>query len=290
MRCAFEGAIAIASRPYGFFGKPLFASGVISVQVFPPSVERNNPLAEGAVGLSPPERYSQPLRRKSHIVANMISGFVGSIARSVQPVERIAPQRARHGCEDSVAASRIHHDPRNALRFLQASPRPRFTAIGRLIDSFANGNGVARPRLTSADPHVFRIFRVERDGADRLNALFVEYRAVARRTIIRFANTSAGRANKKRDFARWLGCTRDGGDASAHCCRANITRAQAGDACRIKWRNSGVNRNSANKERCEKASSLKGITCEIHKGANSVLCKLTAVVGRYLFGLENEIL
>src|SRR6184192_2441619 len=93
MRCAFEGAIASASRPYGFFGKPLFASGVISVQVFPPSVERNNPLAEGAVGLSPPERYSQPLRRKSHIAANMISGFVGSIARSVQPVERFDPLR-----------------------------------------------------------------------------------------------------------------------------------------------------------------------------------------------------
>src|SRR6266702_3080362 len=93
MRCAFEGAIAIASRPYGFFGKPLFASGVISVQVFPPSVERNNPLAEGAVGLSPPERYSQPLRRKSHMAANITSGFVGSISIEVQPVERLAPFR-----------------------------------------------------------------------------------------------------------------------------------------------------------------------------------------------------
>src|SRR5436190_23046721 len=93
MRCAFEGAIATASRPYGFFGKPLLASGVISVHVVPPSVERNNPLAEGAVGLSPPERYSQPLRRKSHIAANMMSRFVGSIFISVHPVERFAPLR-----------------------------------------------------------------------------------------------------------------------------------------------------------------------------------------------------
>src|SRR5881396_3156119 len=93
MRCAFEGAIFTAIRPYGFFGKPLLASDVISVQVLPPSVERNNPLAEGAVGLSPPERYSQPLRRKSHIAANMMSGLVGSIAMSVQPVERFAPLR-----------------------------------------------------------------------------------------------------------------------------------------------------------------------------------------------------
>src|SRR5215813_1340242 len=90
MRLAFEGAIATARRPYGFFGKPLLASGVISVHVLPPSVERNKPLADGAVGLFPPERYSQPLRRKSHIVANMMSGFSGSIATSVQPVERFA--------------------------------------------------------------------------------------------------------------------------------------------------------------------------------------------------------
>src|SRR4029077_457711 len=93
MRFAFEGAIATARRPYGFFGKPLFASGVTSVQVLPPSVERNKPLAEGLSGPSPPERYSQPFRRKSHMQANIVPGFAGSIARSVQPVERLPPLR-----------------------------------------------------------------------------------------------------------------------------------------------------------------------------------------------------
>src|SRR5262249_17963181 len=87
------GAIATARRPYGFLGKPLLTPGVISVHVLPPSVERNNPLDEGAVGLSPPDRYSQPLRRKSHIVAKMMSGFAGSIAISVQPVDRFDPLR-----------------------------------------------------------------------------------------------------------------------------------------------------------------------------------------------------
>src|SRR6266496_792436 len=93
MRFAFDGATATAVAPYGFFGKPLLASCVISVHVSPPSVERNRPLAEGAVGLSPPERYSQPLRRKSHMAANITSGFVGSISIEVQPVERLAPFR-----------------------------------------------------------------------------------------------------------------------------------------------------------------------------------------------------
>src|SRR4029077_8203149 len=93
MRFAFEGAIATARRPYGFFGKPLFASGVISVQVSPPLFERNNPLAEGLSGPSPPERHSQPLRRKSHRQANIALAFAGSIATSVQPVERFAALR-----------------------------------------------------------------------------------------------------------------------------------------------------------------------------------------------------
>src|SRR4029077_877903 len=95
MRFAFEGAIATARRPYGFFGKPLFLSGVISVHVLPPSFERNNPLADGLSGPSPPERYSQPFRRKSHMHAKTVSGFTGSIARSVQPVERFPPFRTR---------------------------------------------------------------------------------------------------------------------------------------------------------------------------------------------------
>src|SRR5213596_3160061 len=113
--------MATAMRPYGFFGKPLLASCVISVQVLPPSVDRNNPLAEGAVGPSPPERYSQPLRRKSHIAANMMSGLLGSIFTSVQPVERFAPLRTWfHVLPPSVVLYR----PRSA-ESLHNAPGPR---------------------------------------------------------------------------------------------------------------------------------------------------------------------
>src|SRR5437660_11406452 len=104
---------------------------------------------------------------------------LAAIGRFVQTAfRRIAPQGARNRSEYRIAVCRANFDLRNALGFLQASPRPRFTTIGRLIDSLANGQAVARPRLTSADQHVFRIFRIERDGADRLTALCAESRAV----------------------------------------------------------------------------------------------------------------
>src|SRR5437762_5882253 len=93
MRFGFDGANATAMRPYGFFGNPLLFSGEISLQLPPPSVERNSPLAEGAVGPSPPERNVQPLRRKSHMAASSMFGLLGSIATVEQPVDRFPPLR-----------------------------------------------------------------------------------------------------------------------------------------------------------------------------------------------------
>ena len=95
-------------RPYGFFGKPLLFSGVISVQVVPPSAERNSPLAEGASGPSPPERNVQPLRRKSH--------------------------RAR---EHHVGIRRIDRDRRAAGGKIGAFQNqiPSLAAIGRLVET-----------------------------------------------------------------------------------------------------------------------------------------------------------
>src|SRR5215470_8168935 len=155
---------------------------------------------------------------------------------------------------------------------------------------------------------MFRILWVERDGADRLNALFVEHRPVSRPTIIRFPNAPAGRANKKCNLARRLACARDGRDAPAHCCRADITRAQAGDCRGSKRRFLSMDRSGAKKKRKD-ASHSKSTACEIEKDSHSVLRKLwecarvvasflasqyphrsiSAVVGGDLFDRENEI-
>src|SRR5207248_1430463 len=90
----FDGAMAVASRPYGFFGKPLFFSAVTSVHVVPPSLERNNPLPDGLSGPAPPERYSHPFRRRSQRLAKITFGSAGSIAIDEQPVERFDPLSA----------------------------------------------------------------------------------------------------------------------------------------------------------------------------------------------------
>src|SRR5689334_7890360 len=86
-----DGATATAIRPKGFFGKPLLPVSVISVQERPPSLDRNKPLPDGALGDSPPERNVQPLRRKSHSAAKTTFGSLGSRLIDEQPVERFLP-------------------------------------------------------------------------------------------------------------------------------------------------------------------------------------------------------
>src|SRR3954468_10429124 len=89
---ASDGAYASSTRPHGPPGKP-FACAT-DFQVRPASLERNIPLALGAVGPSPPDRNVHPFRRKSHIPASIVSGFLGSSARLEQPVDRFAPASA----------------------------------------------------------------------------------------------------------------------------------------------------------------------------------------------------
>src|SRR6266567_1279757 len=88
-----EGAKVTSTRPQGFGGRPALDSAVSSVQVVPPSAERNNPLPLKASGPSPPERKVQPLRRKSHNPARATSGFDGSSETLEQPVEALDPFR-----------------------------------------------------------------------------------------------------------------------------------------------------------------------------------------------------
>src|SRR5262249_35760453 len=146
--------------------------------------------------------------------------------------------------------------------------------IGGLVDSVANGHTIARPRFTGTDPNVFRILRVERDGADRLHRLFVKYRAIPRSAVVGFPNAATGCTDKQGDLARWLMHSRDVRDASAHCRRPDVARSEPGNTRGTKWSVSCVDRNGPKKKRCQEASHFKSITCRIHRGANLVLRKL----------------
>src|SRR5258705_2654382 len=90
MTLDLDGAMAICARPQGFGPRPL-----TSVQLRPPSADLNSPLALDASGPFPPDRNVQPLRRKSQRPAKSTSGFFGSMAIVLQPVERFGPVRIR---------------------------------------------------------------------------------------------------------------------------------------------------------------------------------------------------
>ena len=189
-------------RPHGFFGKPLLLSGVIRVQVVPPSAERNRPLPDGCV-----RAFAAGAERPAfapeipHAGEHHVGIRSGPCAMVEQPVERFAPFRTsprscrrRSSCRgrdranrstacparsvNGVAVRRVDDDLRDALGVRQAHVRPGLAAVGRLVDAVADRDAVARPRFAGADPDVFRILRIERDRADRLHGLLVEHRLV----------------------------------------------------------------------------------------------------------------
>src|SRR5215467_10505032 len=80
-------------RPQGFGGSPLALFSSSSCHVAPPSVVLKKPLPLEEVGLSPPERKVQPLRRKSHMPAKRTLGSCELKEIMEQPVEGLGPFR-----------------------------------------------------------------------------------------------------------------------------------------------------------------------------------------------------
>src|SRR5438105_7528931 len=110
--------MATATRPHGLGGNPFARRSSSSVHVVPRSALLNRPLPLGAPGSSPPERNVHPLRRKSHIPAKSVFGFVGSIDIIEQPVDRLAPARI---FVHDFPASVVLYTPRSLLS-LQSFP------------------------------------------------------------------------------------------------------------------------------------------------------------------------
>src|SRR5439155_22032354 len=116
------------------------------------------------------------------------------------------------------------------------------------MNSVANRNGVAHPRFTSPDPNIFRIFRIERDGADGLHRLLVKDGPKPRAAVVGFPDAAAGRADKERDFTRGLSCRGEGRDATAHSRRTDVPRTETGNGGGTIGSVLGVRKSAAEKQ------------------------------------------
>src|SRR5205814_8099115 len=77
------------------------------------------------------------------------------------------PQVAESACVNRAAILGIDEDAGDALGIRKAGEGPIVTAVGRLIDSGADGDAVARPCFASADPDGLRIIGLDRHSTDR---------------------------------------------------------------------------------------------------------------------------
>src|SRR6478609_10345048 len=75
-----------------------------------------------------------------------------------------------------VAVFWINQDSCNALRILQPNICPVLAAIGRLVNTVADGNAVPRPAFACPDPDIFVVGRIDRYRSNRLCRFPVKYR------------------------------------------------------------------------------------------------------------------
>ena len=98
--------------------------------VLPPFAPEIPHVCKHDVGIGRIHRDVGATGRKIRALENLLPSLAAIGCFVEATVRRITPKRAGHSNEDSVAASRINDDPRNALRFFQTNVRPRFAAIG----------------------------------------------------------------------------------------------------------------------------------------------------------------
>src|SRR6476620_10115138 len=103
MRRGLAGEIATPILPNGFAGMP--GLNEISFHVSPPSVLFHNPLRP------PPVFMPHGMRWNFHIDARRMRGFVGSMVRSIAPVESFRNSTFFHERPPSV----VRKTPRSAL-------------------------------------------------------------------------------------------------------------------------------------------------------------------------------
>src|SRR6266446_5511699 len=103
----------------------------------------------------------------------------------------------------------MYDDPIHTLRFRQPHVRPSLAAVARAPDAVPDRDRVARPALAGADPDDLRVRGVERDRANRLDALLVEDGLERGAAVDRLPDAARGGADEQRDLAVRLGLVPD---------------------------------------------------------------------------------
>src|SRR5205085_1469993 len=220
-----RAAIRGAEQPAGRWFVRAVAAGT-ERPAFPPKIPH---AGEEEVRIVRIHRDPRRAGRGIPTLQNLVPGLAAIRCFVEAPIGRIAPERSGHRRINRVAARRTHDDFRDPFRVRQPGEIPGLATVDRFINAVADRHAVARPAFAGADPDVLRIFRIERDGADRLHRLLVEDRLVTGPAVFRFPDAAAGRADEDREFAVGLADRVDRRDAAAHRGRADIARAETGD-------------------------------------------------------------
>src|SRR5581483_2718163 len=154
---------------------------------------------------------------------NFFPGFssVGGLVNATLVV--IVPKMPGGTNQHAISVFRIDKNLRNVLGVVQTDVVPVFAAIGRLIHTVSNRNTVAHPGFSGADPNVFGIRGIDGNRPDRLHSLAIEHGLESCATVDRFPDSPARRAYEQRQTAI-LRDRIEGGDASAHGGRADVSR------------------------------------------------------------------
>ncbi len=135
-----------------------------------------------------------------------------------------APLAAERADQRDVRIARVHHDPLDPLRALEAEVRPRRAAVGRAPDAEAVADRVARVALARAEPDDVRVRRRDGDRADRVRLLVLPLRLERRAAVRRLPQPAVGAADPER--LRVSGDARDRRDSPAHVGRPDLAPAQ----------------------------------------------------------------
>jgi hypothetical protein len=140
----------------------------------------------------------------------------------------VVPEMTGGAGQHIVAVAWIYQNLGDVFAVLETNVGPVLAAVSRFVNSVADGNTVAEPRLSGSHPHSFRVRGIDRDCANGLNVFAVENRFESRAAVHGLPNAAAGRSHEDSDAASLV----DGiqcGDAAAHRGRPDIAGRQAGN-------------------------------------------------------------